>query len=87
MRERARLPAPRAPPPELFPPEMATPSASAGDPACFACRPIPRAVTARSPFYSFPRSIAQIMNDIDGTLKEAYNATSTIVMPGSAPTA
>ena len=23
------------------------------------------------------------MNDIDSTLKEAYNATSTIVMPGS----
>ena len=40
-------------------------------------------MTARSPFYSFPRSIVQIMNDIDSTLKEAYNATSTIVMPGS----
>ena len=45
--------------------------------------PTPRDVTARSPFSSFPRSIAQIMNDIDSTLKEAYNATSTIVMPGS----
>ena len=30
-----------------------------------------------------PTSLQQIMNDIDATLKEAYNATSTIVMPGS----
>jgi hypothetical protein len=30
-----------------------------------------------------PFSKTQIMNDINDTLKEAYNATSVIVMPGS----
>ena len=30
-----------------------------------------------------PLTRSQIMNDIDSTMKEAYNATSTIVMPGS----
>jgi len=29
------------------------------------------------------KPFCKIMNDIDATLKEAYNATSTIVMPGS----
>ena len=35
--------------------------------------------TTRTP----PNATRQIMTDIDATMKEAYNATSTIVMPGS----